>query len=148
MSRSVQTKKTDTPRPLKRWMWGWKMLGFNLWREGAETVCTCTCSSIYLRLQSSSLNVSESSVTIPDVPHFPPAQLCKHQAHPCSHPPPYWQNFCSLPLTSQPLAQQIGNSTLADVTNLYKEYEHNRKVFFCCGAATQRGSWPPHSWGF
>ena len=20
--------------------------------------------------------------------------------------------------------------------------------FFCCGAATQRGSWPPHSWGF
>ena len=21
-------------------------------------------------------------------------------------------------------------------------------VFFCCGAATQRGSWPPHSWGF
>ena len=22
------------------------------------------------------------------------------------------------------------------------------KTFFCCGAATQRGSWPPHSWGF
>ena len=21
-------------------------------------------------------------------------------------------------------------------------------VFFFCGAATQRGSWPPHSWGF
>ena len=21
-------------------------------------------------------------------------------------------------------------------------------TFFCCGAATQRGSWPPHSWGF
>ena len=21
-------------------------------------------------------------------------------------------------------------------------------LFFCCGAATQRGSWPPHSWGF
>ena len=20
--------------------------------------------------------------------------------------------------------------------------------FFCCGAATQRGSWPSHSWGF
>jgi len=20
--------------------------------------------------------------------------------------------------------------------------------FFCCGAATQRGSWPPNSWGF
>ena len=20
--------------------------------------------------------------------------------------------------------------------------------FFCCGSATQRGSWPPHSWGF
>ena len=20
--------------------------------------------------------------------------------------------------------------------------------FFCCGAATQRGSWPPYSWGF
>jgi len=20
--------------------------------------------------------------------------------------------------------------------------------FFCCGAASQRGSWPPHSWGF
>ena len=20
--------------------------------------------------------------------------------------------------------------------------------FFCCGVATQRGSWPPHSWGF
>jgi hypothetical protein len=20
--------------------------------------------------------------------------------------------------------------------------------YFCCGAATQRGSWPPHSWGF
>ena len=23
---------------------------------------------------------------------------------------------------------------------------HN--FFYCCGAATQRGSWPPHSWGF
>ena len=22
------------------------------------------------------------------------------------------------------------------------------QVFFCCGAAAQRGSWPPHSWGF
>jgi hypothetical protein len=21
-------------------------------------------------------------------------------------------------------------------------------LFFCCGAATQRRSWPPHSWGF
>jgi hypothetical protein len=21
-------------------------------------------------------------------------------------------------------------------------------IFFCCGAATQRRSWPPHSWGF
>ena len=21
-------------------------------------------------------------------------------------------------------------------------------ILFCCGAATQRGSWPPHSWGF
>jgi len=25
---------------------------------------------------------------------------------------------------------------------------HINVVFFCCGAATQRGSWPPHSWGF
>ena len=24
----------------------------------------------------------------------------------------------------------------------------SRRFFFCCGAATQRGSWPPHSWGF
>jgi len=22
------------------------------------------------------------------------------------------------------------------------------KFFFCCGSATQRRSWPPHSWGF
>jgi len=22
------------------------------------------------------------------------------------------------------------------------------KFFFCCGAATQSGSWPSHSWGF
>ena len=40
----------------------------------------------------SSLNISDSSVTIPDVPpspHFPHAQLSKHRAHPRSHPPTY-----------------------------------------------------------
>ena len=25
---------------------------------------------------------------------------------------------------------------------------HQYRFFFCCGAATQRGSWPSHSWGF
>ena len=25
---------------------------------------------------------------------------------------------------------------------------YNFFFFFCCGAETQRGSWPPHSWGF
>jgi len=27
-------------------------------------------------------------------------------------------------------------------------YCNNTYFFFCCGAATQRGTWPPHSWGF
>jgi hypothetical protein len=27
-------------------------------------------------------------------------------------------------------------------------YLNFRPFFFCSGAATQRGSWPPHSWGF
>jgi hypothetical protein len=47
---------------------------------------------------------------------------------------------------------------------LYSDSEHRRRkiyydhksvlfpgaiwLIFCCGAATQRGSWPPHSWGF
>jgi len=49
----------------------------------------------------SNLNVSESSVTIPDVPHFPTAQLSKHRSHPRSHPSPYWQIFRWLLLTPQ-----------------------------------------------
>jgi hypothetical protein len=27
-------------------------------------------------------------------------------------------------------------------------FVHFEELFFLCGAATQRGSWPPHSWGF
>ena len=54
-------------------------------------------------------------------PHFPPAQLSKHPAHPRCHPPPYRQIFRSLPLTL-PTPQY----TLADRTNLYRNYKHNR----------------------
>jgi len=46
-------------------------------------------------------NVSKSSVTIPDEPHFPPPQVSKHRSHPHSHPPPYGRIFLSLPLTPQ-----------------------------------------------
>ena len=52
----------------------------------------------------SSLNVSELSVTIPDVPpHFPTAQLSTQPAHPRSYPPPYRKLFRSLhPHTQTP----------------------------------------------
>jgi len=30
---------------------------------------------------------------------------------------------------------------------LLKLFNWNQ-IFFCCGVVTQRGSWPPHSWGF
>jgi len=36
----------------------------------------------------------------------------------------------------------VHSSLLTVRTLLYNHY------FFFCGAATQRGSWPPHSWGF
>jgi hypothetical protein len=34
-----------------------------------------------------------------------------------------------------------------DVINLIM-FSRAIKIFFCCGAATQWWSWPPHSWGF
>jgi len=69
----------------------------------------------------SSLNVSASSVTTPDVPL---AQLSTHPAHPRSHPPPYLQIFRSFPLNPPPpTVQQIGNYTLAELTNLYTKYK-------------------------
>jgi hypothetical protein len=30
----------------------------------------------------------------------------------------------------------------------YESKNDGNKLFFCCGAATQRGSWPPQSSGF
>ena len=35
-----------------------------------------------------------------------------------------------------------------DILNIHDGYDHNPQVNFFCGAATQRGSWPPHSRGF
>jgi hypothetical protein len=35
------------------------------------------------------------------------------------------------------------------VWNFWYSVSHVERIFFCCGAATQRGSWPPpRSWGF
>ena len=88
--------------------------------------------SNYLRLQ---LFQSECLRVIGNhhrgTPHFPPAQISKHRAHPRAHPPPYWQIFRSLtPLTPQnpppTPVQKIWNYTLADLTNLYTKYKHKR----------------------
>ena len=33
---------------------------------------------------------------------------------------------------SQPLVQQIGNYTLAYLTNMYRKYKHNDRSIYCC----------------
>jgi len=38
--------------------------------------------------------------------------------------------------------------TKRQVCQFSKQFLQNDLVFFSCGAGTQRGSWPPHSWGF
>jgi hypothetical protein len=94
--------------------------------EYVAPVCSSTCSSNYLRLQviqSKCLRVVGNHPR--RTPHFPPAQLSKHPAHPRSHPPPYWLIFCSLLLTPPPV-HQIANYTLADLTNFYKKCKHKR----------------------
>ena len=55
--------------------------------------------------QLSSQSVFESSVMIPDAPHFPLARHSKPSSHPSYHPPNYSQIFCTLPLTPQPPGQ-------------------------------------------
>jgi len=32
--------------------------------------------------------------------------------------------------------------------SLKLHFIHNHSLFLCCASATQRGSWPPYSWGF
>ena len=81
--------------------------------------CPATTSDSRL----SSLNISRViGNCLRRTPHFPPAQLSKHQAHPRSLPPPYSQIFRLFPSHSQtnPLVQQIGNYTPVDLTNSYK----------------------------
>jgi len=40
------------------------------------------------------------------------------------------------------LSRLINFLTISRLNNIFSIF------FFCCGAATQRESWPPHSWGF
>ena len=69
--------------------------------------------------QLSSQSVFESSVIIPDAPHFPLARHSKPSAHPSYHPPNYSQIFAQCPSHPNPLVQQIGNCTPADLTAMH-----------------------------
>jgi hypothetical protein len=76
----------------------------------------------------SNLNVSESSVTIPDVPPFSHLHCTLNiQPFPVLIHRLTDKFFAHCPLHSNSPAQQIGTYAVADRTDLYNKYNHNRK---------------------
>jgi hypothetical protein len=96
-----------------------------------------------------SLNVCEPSATIPDVTHFPPAQLCNIDPIPLLIHCLTDKFFAHCPLHRNPLVQQRGNYTLADLTDLHRAIksicapdEHNTEYYLAksnCLAAYRQG---------
>jgi hypothetical protein len=93
----------------------------------ATPVCSSTYSFNYLRLhviKSKCLRVIGNRLRLTSTSHLhnslniEPISVIIH-----SLPDKF---FAHCPLHSNPLVQQIGNCTLADLTNFYKKYKHKR----------------------
>jgi len=92
------------------------------------------CLELHMPLQHSQtpsypVKISASHWKSPQTyTHRPPALHSKHWSHHPYHPPTYSQMFTYCPSHPNTLVQQLGNYTLADLTNMYRKYQHQRTL--------------------